>query len=104
MSVDKTTVAKIARLARINVPNGRLEPRPPTSTRALVATVFRDEGHIVLAVVNRTDQRIQGAVDLRGIAESGVAIEPITENETAFQSARFELTLDAFEGRFFRIE
>ena len=26
MSVDKTTVAKIARLARINVPNGRLEP------------------------------------------------------------------------------
>ena len=26
MSVDKTTVAKIARLARINVPNDRLEP------------------------------------------------------------------------------
>jgi len=26
MSVDKTTVAKIARLARINVPNKRLEP------------------------------------------------------------------------------
>jgi len=26
MSVDKTTVAKIARLARINVPDERLEP------------------------------------------------------------------------------
>ena len=26
MSVDKTTVAKIARLARINVPDDRLEP------------------------------------------------------------------------------
>ena len=35
MSIDKTTVAKIARLARINVPDERLEPLAEELSRIL---------------------------------------------------------------------
>jgi hypothetical protein len=83
------------------VPAGRLHPHPPTSSPALIATAFRDEAGTVLAVVNRTADRVRGAVDVRGLAPDGRAIQADGGHEVMVEAGRLEGVFSGFEGRFY---
>jgi len=84
------------------VPSGRLSPRLPTSSPSVVATAFLRGRDLVIAVVNRTEQTVRAAIDVRGLPRRARAVDVFSGIETPIQSGRLSVVLAPFEGRFVR--